>query len=160
MIRSATPSDAPAITAIYNPYVIETAISFEMEPVTPEDMAARIRKILQGYPWIVLEQDSAILGYAYAGQFKERSAYQASVETTVYVAAGHHKQGIGRTLYQELLQELRARGFHTALGIIALPNEGSVALHESQGFSKVAHLPEVGWKFGQWVDVGYWSLLL
>ena len=160
MIRPAQPSDAEAIVAIYNPYVSGTVITFETEPVPAEVMAERIRTVLASYPWIVLEEGGVILGYAYAGRFHPRSAYQGSVETTVYVAGSAGREGLGSRLYQALLSELRSRGFHTALALIALPNPASVALHERFGFRQVGQLPEVGWKFGAWVDVGYWSLML
>jgi len=157
MIRPATPSDAAAIVAIYNPYVAGTIITFETAPVPEEEMAGRIRRIQETYLWFVFEQGGAVLGYAYASQWKSRHAYRFSVETTVYVAQGQQRKGIGRRLYQTLLPELRARGFHTALGGISLPNEASVALHEACGFRWVGTLPEVGWKLERWVDVGYWA---
>ena len=160
MIRPATPLDAEAIAAIYNPYVTGTVISFETAPVTAGEMAGRIRTTLAAHPWLVLEEDGSILGYAYAGPWKAREAYRFSVETTVYVAHGHARKGIGRSLYAALLAELRTRGFHTALAVIALPNEASVALHEAFGFRQAGLTPQVGWKGGRWVDVGYWALLL
>jgi phosphinothricin acetyltransferase len=160
MIRPATPADAAAIIAIYNPYVADTIITFETAPVSAEEMAGRIQRITGAYPWYVCEADGAVVGYAYASQWKERSAYRFSVETTVYVAPDHYRQGIGASLYRTLLPELRARGFHTALGGISLPNEGSVALHEHCGFRHVGALPEVGWKLDRWVDVGYWAAVL
>jgi phosphinothricin acetyltransferase len=160
MIRSATPSDAEAIIAIYNPYVASTAITFETVPVTADEMAGRIRNVLASYPWIVREEKGEILGYAYAGRWKDREAYRFSVETTVYVASEHARKGVGASLYQALIPELRRRGFHTALGVIALPNDASVALHERFGFVQVGRLPQVGWKLERWVDVGTWSLTL
>jgi len=160
VIRPATPLDAEAIAAIYNPYVTGTVISFETAPVAAEEMAGRIRTTLATHPWLVFEEDGSILGYAYAGPWKAREAYRFSVETTVYVARGQARKGIGRGLYAALLPELRARGFHTALAVIALPNEASVALHEAFGFAKAGLTPQVGWKSGRWVDVGYWALLL
>jgi phosphinothricin acetyltransferase len=160
MIRPATPLDAEAITSIYNPYVTGTTISFETAAVPVEVMATRIQGVLQTHPWLVMEQGPDIVGYAYATRWKPRDAYQCSVETAVYVAAGQVRRGIGASLYQALIPELRDRGFHTALAGIALPNEASVGLHERLGFRKVAHLPQVGRKFGQWLDVGYWALLL
>jgi len=160
MIRLATPTDAQAIVRIYNPYVTGTSISFETAPVPEEVMAARIREGLEHYPWYVREEGGVVLGYAYGGRWKPRDAYRFAVETTVYVAPGEARKGIGASLYQVLLPGLRERGFHNAWASIALPNEASVALHERFGFRKVGHLPEVGWKFGRWVDVGYWALAL
>ncbi|MDR3669675.1 MAG: GNAT family N-acetyltransferase [Holophaga sp.] len=160
MIRPANPSDAAAITAIYNPYVAGTIISFETDPVSEEEMADRIRRIQETYPWYVREEDGVILGYSYASQWKSRKAYHFAVETTVYVAPDQVRKGVGASLYRTLIPELRARGFHTAMGGISLPNAASVALHERCGFKWVATLPEVGWKLERWVDVGYWALLL
>lgn len=160
MIRPATPSDAAALAAIYNPYVTGTIISFETAPVAEEEMAARIAAGLQGFPWYVREEAGELLGYAYAGPWKAREAYRFAVETTVYVAPEQARKGVGTSLYQVLLPELRRRGCHTALGGIALPNPASVALHERCGFRQVALLPQVGWKLGRWVDVGYWALIL
>lgn len=99
MIRPATPSDAAALAAIYNPYVTGTIVSFETDPVSADAMASRIQRIQEAYPWYVSEEDGAILGYAYASQWKSRSAYQLSVETTVYVAADQHRRGVGVSLY-------------------------------------------------------------
>jgi phosphinothricin acetyltransferase len=160
MIRPATPSDAPAITAIYNPYVADTIISFETAPVPDEEMAGRIRRIQENYPWYVREEDGVILGYAYASQWKSRHAYRFAVETTVYVAPDQVRRGVGAGLYRTLLPDLKARGYHTAMGGISLPNAASVALHEHCGFKWAGTLPEVGWKLDRWVDVGYWALLL
>ncbi len=160
MIRPASPADAEAIALIYDPYVTGTIISFETEPVSAAAMAERIRGAQEAYPWYVREDDGVVLGYAYASKWKERQAYRHAVEVTVYVAPGQARKGIGASLYQVLLADLRRRGFHTALAGIALPNDASVALHERFGFRKAAHLPEVGWKLGRWVDVGYWALVL
>ena len=160
MIRPATPLDAEAIASIYNPYVAGTVISFETAPVTPEEMAGRIRATLATHPWLVREEDGVILGYAYAGRWKDREAYRFSVETTVYVAQDQARTGVGRSLYAALLPELRIRGFHTALAVIALPNDASVALHEAFRFRQAGLTPQVGWKSGRWVDVGYWVLPL
>jgi phosphinothricin acetyltransferase len=146
------------VCRIYNPYVAETVISFETAPVAPEVMAERIREALRNYPWYVREEGGEILGYAYASPWKPREAYRFAVEATVYVAPGEVRRGVGAGLYQALLPELKRRGFHLALASIALPNEASVALHERFGFRKVGQLPEVGWKLGRWVDVGYWVL--
>jgi phosphinothricin acetyltransferase len=160
MIRPATPFDAAAIATIYNPYVADTIITFETAPVAVEEMAGRIQRTLENYPWYVREEDGRILGYSYASQWKSRSAYRFSVESTVYVAQDQYRKGVGASLYRTLLPELRARGFHAALGGISLPNAASVALHEHCGFTWVGTLPEVGWKLDRWVDVGYWALVL
>jgi phosphinothricin acetyltransferase len=159
-IRPANPADAEAIAAIYNPYVAETIISFEEEPVPAAGMADRIRKVTAGYPWIVWEEDGQVLGYAYASSWRSREAYRFTAETSVYVDARHHHRGIGEQLYRELLAAMRERGFHSALACLGLPNDPSVAFHEKLGFTKVGHMRESGWKFERWVDVGFWELML
>lgn len=160
MIRPASPSDAAAVAAIYNHYVTTTTISFEEQEVPVAEMAQRITEVGAKLPWLVFEQDGAVLGYAYATPWRARSAYRFSVESTVYVAAGHGGKGIGSALYRSLIGALRERGLHVVIGGIAQPNPASVALHESLGFEKVAHFRRVGRKFAQWIDVGYWELQL
>ncbi|MFZ6643682.1 arsinothricin resistance N-acetyltransferase ArsN1 family B [Undibacterium sp. TC4M20W] len=158
MIRPATAADAAAIINIYNHYIATTTISFEENPVTEQEMAQRIKDVSASLPWYVEEQDGVVIGYAYATPWRARSAYRFSVESTVYVAASHAGKGIGKRLYQTLIADLRQRGIHVIIGGIAQPNAASVALHESLGFEKVAHFKDVGRKFEQWVDVGYWEL--
>jgi len=158
MIRSATPGDAEAICAIYNPCVAETVITFEEREVPADEMRARMAGVTAALPWLVFETGGTIGGYAYATPWRARAAYRHSVETTVYVAPVCRRQGVGRQLYTELIARLRALGVHRAMGGIALPNPASVALHETLGFRKVAHFAEVGRKFGRWIDVGYWQL--
>jgi len=160
MIRPATPSDAAAIISIYNHYIATTTISFEENPVSEEEMAQRIKDVTANMPWYVEEQDGELVGYAYATPWRVRSAYRFSVESTVYVSPEHPRKGIGGRLYQVLIDDLRGRGIRVVLGGIAQPNAASVALHERIGFEKVAHFKDVGRKFEQWVDVGYWELRL
>lgn len=160
-IRPAEPADAAAICAIYNHYVAHTVITFEEDPVVEVEMARRIAEVTQRpLPWLVAEEDGAVLGYAYATPWRPRSAYRFSVESTVYLKEGATGRGTGRALYSALLDDLRARGVHCVIGGIALPNPASVGLHERMGFRKVGHLEEVGWKQDRWVDVGYWELRL
>lgn len=161
MIRSATTHDAEAISAIYNHYVLNTAITFETDAVATADMAERIREAIHaGLPWLVCEQDGRVVGYAYASKWKGRCAYRYSVESSVYVAEAHAGQGIGSRLYEALITQLRAANIHVVIGGIALPNPGSVALHERFGFGKVAQFREVGFKFDRWIDVGYWQRIV
>ncbi len=160
MIRPARPGDGAALAAIYNPCIRDTTITFEEEPVTAEEMAARIANVTADHPWLVLEEGGAVLGYAYASSWRTRAAYRFSTETTIYLAPEAQGRGIGSRLYQALLDELRDRGFHSALGCLALPNEASVRLHERLGFRKAGHMREAGRKFDRWVDVGFWELLL
>ncbi len=161
MIRPVHPTDAAAICDVYNPYILETVISFEEEAVAPEEMARRMAKVAAaGLPWLVLEGESGVLGYAYATPWKERSGYRFAVESTVYLASAAAGKGHGSRLYGELLARLRTLPLRTVIGGIALPNDASVGLHEKLGFHKVAHFERVGWKCGRWVDVGYWQLSL
>lgn len=160
MIRKVELKDAEAICNIYNYYVENTTITFEEEPVPINEMKSRIESITAKLPYVVYEIEGRIAGYAYATKWKERSAYRFSVETTVYIGIENVGKGIGRTLYQYLIKELKEQGFHTALGGIALPNKESEALHEKLGFEKVAHLKDVGFKFGNWIDVCYWQYQL
>jgi phosphinothricin acetyltransferase len=160
-IRTATPEDADAITSIYNHYVAHTVVTFEEEPVRADDMRRRMKDVFaSSLPWLVAESDGRIAGYAYATKWKARSAYRFSAETTVYLADGLGKQGLGTRLYDELFRRLKGQGIHAAIGGIALPNEASVALHEKFGMRKVAHFEQVGFKFGKWVDVAYWERIL
>ncbi|MCC7054547.1 MAG: N-acetyltransferase [Gemmatimonadaceae bacterium] len=161
MVREVTAADAGALAAIYNHYVRETVITFEEEPVTAAEMWHRIEEVHRtGHPYIVAEEDGEVIGYAYASLWKSRSAYRHTTESTVYLAPGATGRGAGTALYAALLDALTTRGFHAVLGGIALPNAASVALHEKLGFRKVAHFEQTGFKFGGWVDVGYWERIL
>jgi phosphinothricin acetyltransferase len=160
MIRPATVSDARAIVGIYNHYIANTVVTFETELLPVEEMERRITEISASYLYYVAEENGKVLGYAYANKWQVRAAYRFSVESTVYLDPAQTGRGLGSQLYMVLLDELRARSFHAVIGGIALPNEASVAIHEKFGFKKVAHYPQVGWKFDRWIDVGYWELLL
>jgi len=160
LIRPVVLEDAGAIAAIYNRHVTGTIVTFEEDPVSVAQMTARIEALSRGLPWLVCEQEGSLAGYAYASAWKTRSAYRFAAETSIYVADSQVGRGVGRHLYGALLDELRRRGLFVALGCISLPNAASVALHERLGFEQVAEFPAVGWKFGSWVDVGYWQLRL
>jgi L-amino acid N-acyltransferase YncA len=160
MIRSANPADADAIARIYNHYILHTVISFEEEPVSGADMQRRMAEVQQNFPWLVYEEDGAIAGYAYATPWKNRGAYRNAAETTIYVDKAQLGKRIGARLYEPLLKTLRDRDLHVVMAGIALPNDGSVAIHERFGFVKVGHYREIGRKFDRWVDVGYWQLML
>ena len=160
VIRLACPlRDARQVAAIYYPYVINTPITFESEPPDGAEMRSRIESVMEKYPWLVCEHDGEVMGYAYGSMFRSRSAYNWSVETTVYVREAAHGLGIGSALYSSLTECLRLQGFISAVGVIALPNEASVYLHERLGFQKDGVLPK-GFKGGVWHDVGIWWLLL
>ncbi len=159
-IRLVNETDAEALLAIYAPVVRDTAISFELEPPDAAEFRSRIRNVLQLAPWIVMETDGSVTGYAYAGQFRARPAYRFTVETTVYVHEAHRGRGVGGALYSALLDAVRLQGFRRAVGGITLPNDASVALHERAGFRSVGSFTRVGFKFGRWHDVGFWEIEL
>jgi phosphinothricin acetyltransferase len=123
-------------------------------------MARRIEATSRDYPYLVAERDGVFAGYAYASQHRTRAAYRFSVDVTVYIAEAARRSGVGQALYAELLSNLAARGFHAAFAGIALPNPGSIALHERVGFTSLGIYREVGFKFGSWHDVGWWQRLL
>ncbi len=158
MIRLALPEDAAAIRAIYAPIVEHTAISFETDPPSAAEMAARIAGTMPQWPWLVDVRDGAVRGYVYASQHRARPAYRWSVEVTAYIAENARGQGVGKRLYQVLFELLRAQGYVSAYAGITQPNAASVALHESVGFGLVGTYRNVGFKLGAWHDVGWWQL--
>jgi phosphinothricin acetyltransferase len=160
VIRPATLRDAERICEIYNPDVEGSTATFEEDPVPPEEMRRRIRSLRKEFAWLVDEDGRGIGGYAYFGPWKLRKAYRNSVETTVYVDRERRGEGIGSRLYGVLLDEARRQGRHAVLATIGLANEPSVRLHERFGFVKAAHFREIGHKFGRWIDVGCWELIL
>lgn len=161
IVRPATAADAPAIASIYNHFVANTVVTFEEDVVPAPDMVVRIAAVqAEGLPWLVAERDGEVVGYSYASRWKTRSAYRHSVETTIYLKPGCEGRGIGRQLYRALIDVLKTKGTHVAIGGAALPNAASVALHEKLGFERVATFRQVGFKHGRWVDVAYWQLVL
>jgi L-amino acid N-acyltransferase YncA len=159
MIRAAAGADAGQICEIYNHYVLQTHITFEEQPLHAADMAQRMMSSQPKLPWLVWVEGQEILGFSYANRWKERSAYRHCAESTIYLRSDVTRHGIGSRLYGALLSELRAQKLHAVIGIIALPNPASVALHEKLGFAQAGHFREVGWKFDRWIDVGYWQAL-
>ena len=159
MIRHVTQDDAAQIAEIYNYYIAESTATFEEALLTAEDMARRIATVTAMYPWLVAERDGAVVGYAYASEFKSRSAYRHTVETSIYMRRGQTAKGTGSRLYSNLLARLALRGVHTAIGVLALPNPQSVALHEKLGFRNAGVLLEAGYKFGAYIDVAYYQIL-
>jgi len=159
-IRLAGDGDADAIAAIYRPVVENTAISFETVAPDRDEISHRLSETMAHYPWLVCERDGQIAGYAYATRHRVRAAYQWSVDTSVYIDDGHTRSGVGQGLYQSLFAILIAQGFFNAFAGIALPNPASVGLHEAMGFEMVGVYRNVGFKCGEWRDVGWWQLQL
>jgi phosphinothricin acetyltransferase len=159
--RVAKVEDAPGVLEIYNPFILQTPITFEETPLAPGAMAARMAEVMTVYPWLVCEgEDKSIQGYAYASRHAARAAYRWSVDTALYVHPAHHRKGVGRRLYRALFEILRLQGFASAFALIALPNPASVGMHEEAGFVSCGVLPAAGFKLGDWRDVGYWRLQL
>lgn len=159
-IRLATPPDAAQCAAIYAPHVRDSAVSFEYDVPTAEDIDARIRLTLERLPWLVCASGDEVLGYAYAAPHQERAAFRWSVNVSVYVRDGHQRQGVGKALYTSLFACLRVLGYHNAYAAIALPNDASIGLHEAMGFRHIGTFDDVGYKFKQWHAVGWWGLAL
>jgi L-amino acid N-acyltransferase YncA len=159
-VRIATPDDAAGLAAIYAPIVRDTVISFEYDPPGADVMRQRVAALLPRWPWLVCERDGVLLGYVYASTHRERAAYQWAVEVSAYIAADARRHGVARALYGALFAMIAAQGCVHAYAGITLPNVPSVALHESLGFRKLGVYERIGFKFGAWHDVGWWSLLL
>ena len=155
VVRDATPRDAQACAAIYAPYVTDTAITFESDPPTPEQLAERIATATRTHAWLVLDVGGRVVGYAYGGPYKARAAYRWSTEVSVYLEQGLRRSGAGRTLYTALFARLAERGFRTAVAGMALPNDASVGLHRALGFEPVGTYRRIGWKLGAWHDVAW-----
>lgn len=159
-IRPLRKSDLAAVARIYNHFVANTVVTFDETPVSAREMSARAREVAAAVlPWLVAVEEGEVAGYAYAGKWKGRCAYRFTVESSVYLAPGREGRGLGTRLYRALFAILRKKGVHAVIGGISLPNRASVALHEKFGMKRVARFPEVGRKFGRWVDVGYWQAI-
>ncbi len=156
----ATRSDAAGLLDIYAPFVSGTSITFETIVPSVEAFADRISSYLATYPWLVCEIDGSLAGYAYASRYRERTAYQWSVECSVYIHPGFYQQRIATALYKSLISILQVQGFRNLYAVINLPNNRSVAFHESFGFRWLATYEKVGYKLGRWKDVGWWQLQL
>lgn len=162
-IRLATEHDAEQMAAIYRPSVADRVTSFEIEPPTATEMGQRVVNTLRRTPWLVAESSDDpgnILGYAYASAHKDRLGYQWSVDVSVYVADNARRRGIGRSLYEPLLDILRMQGFVNAYAGLTLPNAASEGLHRALGFETVAVYDRVGYKFGSWHSVMWLWLVL
>lgn len=160
MIRPAQPADAEALTAIYNHYIVHSIATFEEEEWRADEFWKRVEDIQQsGHHWLVYELEGEVVGYAYSGEWNGRCAYRYTAETSVYLKPNVQGKGIGTALYEHLLELLKAMDMHSVIGGISLPNPPSERLHEKMGYQKTAHYKEVGFKFGKWIDVGYWQLV-
>lgn len=153
IIRSVQLADAKAIRAIYQPYVTETAITFEVDVPTVQEFERRITKTLAQFPYLVAVVEGKVVGYAYASTYYARAAYDWTVELSIYVAKEMRGKGVGSALYEALEEELKARGYLRFLSCIAVPNEASISMHKKRGYVQVAHFPKIGFKFNQWHDI-------
>jgi phosphinothricin acetyltransferase len=161
VIRHADPErDGGACATIYAPYVASGATSFEEQPPDADDFAERIERTTRTHPWLVAERDDVVVGFAYAAPHRARPAYRWTAETSVYVASGHQRAGVGRELYDALIGLLRRQRLHVAIAGITLPNDASVALHEALGFEQIGAYRRIGYKDGAWRDVAWWQLML
>jgi L-amino acid N-acyltransferase YncA len=160
-IRRADPErDAGACAEIYAPHVADGVTSFEEQPPAAEEMAARIEACSAAHAWLVAEADEELVGFAYAHAHRSRPAYRWAADVSVYVAPSSQGRGVGTALYEQLFEELRDRRMRTVCAGVTLPNEASVALHERLGFAPVGIYKAIGWKRGEWRDVGWWQLHL
>ncbi len=160
MIRAAKIEDAQELLNIYNYYVENSIVTFDLEPLSLNIFKEKMKRVYKGYPFILFEENDEVLGYAYGSRWRPKPAYNRTVESTVYVKHGQHGKQIGTKLYAELLELLKLQKFNSVLGALTLPNEASIRLHEKFGFKLVAHFEEVGLKFETWHDVGFWQLKL
>jgi len=159
-IRVAVPGDAAAMLEIYAPYIENTSITFETVVPSEDEFTSRISHYLENYPWLVAEIDGKLAGYAYASRHRERTAYQWSVECSVYIHDNYLRQGLARELYLGLIRILEKQGFRNAYAVINLPNDRSVQFHENLGFTYFATYEQVGYKLGKWKNVGWWRKIL
>lgn len=157
VIRLAKPEDASDIAAIYAPFVQHTATSFELIPPDGNEFRTRILNTLTKWPWLVCKIDGRIAGYAYAGPYRSRAAYQWSTEASVYIHPEFHRRGIGKALYTSLFAMLAHQRFYTVFAGVTQPNEASTHFHRSMGFEYIGVFRFAGYKHGQWRDVSWWS---
>ncbi len=158
--RVATPADAAGIRAVYAPYVLQTAISFETAVPSVEELARRISNVLEKHVWLVAEEGDEIVGYAYSSKHRDRPAYQWAADVSVYLAEKAQGKGLGQQLYSVLFKIMHLQGYYKCYAGIALPNDKSVKLHEAFGFTCLGIYANVGYKNGSWHDVGWWEKTL
>lgn len=160
MLRHFTKDDIAALLDIYNYYVTNTVATFDIKPLKLQTFEKKLNDINSKYPFLIFEEEKQILGFAYASKFRPKPAYKFTVEATVYVKHTAHGKHIGSQLYKALIHELKQTDTHTILGVLTLPNEASIKLHQKFGFEEVAHLKELGYKFGAWHNVAIYQLRL
>jgi len=160
MIRQIKASDVPKILPIYNYHVQNTVVTFDIIPLSIEQYTKKVMRISDEFPFLVYIDNTEIVGFAYASNWRQKPAYNHTVESTIYTKNSAQKRQIGTKLYLELLQQLKVKGYKTVIGGISLPNEPSVKFHEKFGYEKVGHFSKVGKKFDKWVDVAFWQLNL
>ena len=158
VVRLAGPEDGAACAAIYGPYVQETSISVELTPPTAGEMTARIARTIERTPWLVVEVDGVVRGYAYGTRHRDRAAYDWTVESTVYVDRAFAGRGLGRVAMTALLEILRLQGFHLVVAGITQPNPASTGLHTAIGFERIGEFRAIGWKEGRWHGVEWFGL--
>lgn len=156
-IRQVKDDDIVRITEIYNWYILNTTVTFETEAISPAEMKKRVQEKVANHDWLVKELNQEIIGYAYYGPFRSRSAYNHTVELTVYLAQESIGKGFGKSLYGELIRSAEEHGFRELIGVIALPNQKSTMLHQKLGFEEIGVLKKVGYKFDEYIDVGIWQ---
>lgn len=156
-IRQATEEDAAQVADIYNWYISNTTVTFETEVISVLEMRRRIKEKIETYDWIVGEYKQNIVGYAYYDSFKARTAYCQTIETTIYLTQESVGKGFGSLLYERLIESAKSHDFRELIGLIALPNLPSTALHQKMGFEEVGVLKKVGYKFDRYIDVGIWQ---
>lgn len=167
-IKPVSPEDAGALVEIYAPYVTDTAVSFEYTVPSVEEFKCRIENTLKVYPYLkAVGETGAILGYAYAGRFRARKAYDYTAEVSIYVRRDFRGCGIGKALYTELEKELAARGVHSLIAVLSVPcgedshlTLDSFKFHLAMGYAKAAHFHEIGCKFGKWYDMVWLEKLI
>jgi phosphinothricin acetyltransferase len=159
-VRSAAEEDLVRAREVVNHYIEHSVFNFRTAPQSIDEVRALWAQRHQRFPWLVAVVDGRVVGVAYAGPWNDRDAYRWTVESTVYVDPSAHRRGVGDALYTELLDRLRRQGFHSAVAVIALPNDPSVRLHERHGFARAGHLREAGFKHDAWHDVGFWQCSL
>ena len=157
MIRSANRADLPRLLEIYTPYVVGETVSFECEPPSLEEFCRRFERITAVYPWLVFEEEGEIKGYAYLSRAFERKAYRFVADLSVYVDRSAQKKGYGTALVLAVEEIARRQGVCSLYALITEENRLSVAFHEGLGFSRIALLPDCGYKFGRWLSVVWYE---